>query len=73
MTAILGLGARAGLALMFAAAAVLAACTTTPPGENGAAVDAAYGIPPGAVPPYQLRPDGLLINGLLPLPPNSGS
>lgn len=50
----------------------LVSCTT-PPGTNGVAVDAAYGIPPGTVPAAQMRPDGLMINGLLPLPPNSGS
>jgi hypothetical protein len=56
-----------------AAVLALAACSAPPPGTDGAAVDAAYGIPPGSVPPNMLRPDGLLINGLLPEPPNSGS
>jgi hypothetical protein len=51
----------------------VAACSTPPPGTSAADVDAAYGIPPGTVPANELRPDGLLLNGLLPLPPNSGS
>jgi hypothetical protein len=52
---------------------VATACSAPPPSSSGEAVDKAYGIPPGSAPPDLLRPDGLLDNGLLPLPPNSGS
>jgi hypothetical protein len=48
---------------------VLAACTQAPPGKDAIAIDAQYGIPPGSVPSYLLRPDGLMTNGLLPAQP----
>jgi hypothetical protein len=65
---LLGAGVAAAVTL------AVAACSSPPLSNNdGVALDEAYGIPPGSVPPGLLRPDGLLINGLLPEPPNSGS
>jgi hypothetical protein len=65
---------RAGPAFaLIAATLALADCSRAPLNGNGAAVDAAYGIPPSSVRPYLLRPDGLLINGLLPLQPGDTS
>jgi hypothetical protein len=52
--------------------AILGACSGPVRGD-AATVDSAYGIPPNTVPQEEMRPDGLMINGLLPLPPNSGS
>jgi hypothetical protein len=62
-----------GVGVAAAVTVGLAACSTAPLDNNGAARDAAYGIPPGSVQPDEMRPDGLLNNGLLPLPPNTGS
>ncbi len=64
---LLGVGVAASVVV------ALAGCSAPPPGTSGDAVDAAYGIPPNSVPSEVMRPDGLMINGLLPLPPNSGS
>ncbi len=65
---------RLGACTAALALAGLAACSSPPlDPNNGAALDAAYGIPPGTYPKSVMRPDGLLINGLLPLPPNTGS
>jgi hypothetical protein len=47
----------------------VAACTSTPPGNDPIAIDEQYGIPPDSVPPWMLRPDGLMTNGLLPAQP----
>ena len=62
-----------GAGLVVASALGLSACYTPPPGTSGDAVDAAYGIPPNTMPKEDMRNDGTMINGLLPLPPNSGS
>jgi predicted lipoprotein len=62
-----------GIALVAAAALALSACSTPQHYSSGAALDAAYGIPPDSVPPYLMQPDGLLINGLLPKRPNEES
>lgn len=62
-----------GLAAAIAAAGTLAACATTPPNMPGPAVDAAYGLVPNPVPDELMRPDGLMINGLLPPNVNEGS
>ncbi len=51
-------------------ALTLAACSTTaPPPNDPIAIDEQYGIPAGSVPPYLLRPDGVMTNGLLPAQP----
>jgi hypothetical protein len=50
-------------------ALALAACTAPPPANDPIAIDEQYGIPAGSVPPYLLRPDGLMTNGLLPAQP----
>jgi hypothetical protein len=62
-----------GLAVGIAAAAALAGCHTPPPGTPGEQVDYDYGISPNPVPKDLMRPDGLMINGLLPPNPNEGS
>lgn len=63
-------GTRIGLAVVLAAAALaLAACSSASPQND----DAAYGIPPGIVAPSLMRPDGLMINGLLPPQPGDMS
>ncbi len=51
------------------------ACSTpAPPPNDPIAIDDQYGIPAGSVPPYLLRPDGVMTNGLLPAQPyDSGS
>jgi hypothetical protein len=65
---------RLGVLLTAAVGLGLSACAAPPPvSTNGAAFDEAYGIPPGTVPAYLMRPDGLMINGLLPEQPNAGS
>ena len=51
----------------------LAGCAPPPPVSGAAAIDGAYGIPPGTVPASLVRPDGLMINGLLPPNPNDAS
>jgi hypothetical protein len=67
-------GCLFAVGLSAAAAAGLAGCSGPPlDPNNGAALDSAYGIPPGTYPKSVMQPDGLFINGLLPLPPNSGS
>ena len=48
---------------------VLAACTPVPQGSSPEAIDARYGIPPGSVPSYLPKPNGLITNGLLPAQP----
>jgi hypothetical protein len=58
---------RVAIAAMTALA--LAACSTAPPPNDPIAIDEQYGIPAGSVPPYLLRPDGLMTNGLLPAQP----
>ena len=64
-----------GLLAVAGTALALSACASPqlPPGTNGDALDEAYGIPPNTEPPYLMRPDGLMINGLLPEQPNAGS
>jgi hypothetical protein len=63
-----------GVAIVSIATLMLAACTTVPPPpDDPIAIDAQYGIPAGSVPPYMLRPDGLMTNGLLPAQPNDTS
>jgi hypothetical protein len=52
-----------------AATATLASCATVPPPKTAVEIDDQYGIPPGSVPSYLLRPDGLMTNGLLPAQP----
>ena len=47
----------------------LVACTSPPPGNNAVDIDLQYGIPVDSVPSYLLRPDGLMINGVLPAQP----
>jgi hypothetical protein len=47
----------------------LAACASGPPPHDAIGIDEQYGIPAGSVPPYLLRPDGLMTNGLLPAQP----
>lgn len=64
---------RLRAAISAIALAGLAGCAGPPLNGNGAALDAAYGIPPGTYPSEVMQPNGLLINGLLPLPPNTGS
>jgi hypothetical protein len=61
------------LATGIAAAVALGGCYTPPPGTSGEAVDYDYGISPNPVPKDLMRPDGLMINGLLPPNPNEGS
>ncbi len=62
-----------GAAIAAMTTLALAACTSAPPGNNAIAIDAQYGIPPGSVPSYKLKPDGLMTNGLPPAQPdNSG-
>lgn len=51
----------------------LAACAPMPAPDTPATVDSDFAIPPGSVPPGMQRPDGLLINGLLPAQPDDGS
>jgi hypothetical protein len=58
-----------GVAIAAMTTLALAACTSAPPGNDPIAIDAQYGIPPGSVPSYMLRPDGLMTNGLLPAQP----
>jgi hypothetical protein len=60
---------RVAIAAMTAVA--LAACTAgpPPPPNDPIAIDEQYGIPAGSVPPYLLRPDGVMTNGLLPAQP----
>ena len=57
------------LLLLAATAAAVVACSSGPPDNP----DAAYGIPHNIVAPSLLRPDGLMINGLLPPQPYSSS
>lgn len=52
--------------LAIPAAFALAGCTTPPPANPIAARNAALGIEPDTVPSYLMRPDGLMLNGLLP-------
>ena len=47
----------------------LAACYSAP-ANDPISIDAQYGIPPYSVPSNDLRPDGLMNNGLLPAQPN---
>jgi hypothetical protein len=54
---------------VIAATGTLAACNMVPPPKTATEIDSQYGIPPGSVPAYLLRPDGLMINGLLPAQP----
>jgi hypothetical protein len=54
---------------VIAATAMLASCSLVPPPKTATEIDSQYGIPPGSVPAYLLRPDGLMTNGLLPAQP----
>ncbi len=60
-----------GVAIAAMTTLALAACTSALPGNNANAIDAQYGIPPGSVPSYMLKPDGLMTNGLQPAQPDS--
>jgi hypothetical protein len=47
----------------------LSACNFVPPPRNAWEIDDQYGVPPGSVPPYLLKPNGVMTNGLLPAQP----
>jgi hypothetical protein len=47
-------------------AVALAGCASAWSGKSVTEINGAMGIQPNSVPPYLLRPDGLMINGLLP-------
>jgi hypothetical protein len=57
------------VAIAATTAFALSACTTSPPPKNATEIDDQYGIPAGSVPPYMLKSDGVMSNGLLPAQP----